>query len=128
MNGLISEFTRDLPDVFFDIISIQKLPEKNKYYMPAKSEKQQRLFFAVKNCQEKGNCPKSKKIRDIAKNMDPRDVEKFTHLESKMITFKEFVESKENKKCECKCKPCINGDCKKCTCKDCKCKNCKCSA
>lgn len=96
--------------------------------MPAKSQKQQKLFFAVQNCQETGNCPKSKKIRDIAKNMDPKDVEKFTHLESKIITFKEFVENKENNKCECKCKPCMDGDCKKCNCKDCKCKNCKCSA
>ncbi len=98
--------------------------------MPAKSREQQKLFFAVQNCQKTGNCPPSKKIRDIAKNMDPKDVEKFTHLESNILSFRQYFENRsqeDNKKCECKCKPCVDGDCNKCICKNCKCKNCKCN-
>jgi hypothetical protein len=94
--------------------------------MPAKTEKQRNFFYAVKNCQEKGKCP-TKKIKDTASSMTRTQVQDFTHLEGHKITsFKEYMESREKSNCECKCKPCQEGNCKDCTCKNCKCKNCKC--
>ena len=94
-----------------------------KYSMPARSQKQKNFFYAVKNCQENGKCP-SKKIKNVADSMSSVDVEKFTHLEHGIMSFKEYVKKRNiENKCKCPCKECKNNNCKNCKCKNCNCKS-----
>jgi hypothetical protein len=44
--------------------------------MPAKSEKQRRLFYAVKGCKEGGKC--NPKLRKIAKSLTTKQLNDFT--------------------------------------------------
>lgn len=96
--------------------------------MPAKSEKQRKLFGAVVHCKETGDCA-SKGIEKIAKGIsleNAKDFARKTHKLKEEYSFSNFLERKEHMKCECKCKGCATGSCQNCSCKPCKCKGCKC--
>ena len=59
--------------------------------MPSVSKKQQRYFFAVKNCQDDGNCP-SEQIHKTANSMSRADVNKFLSLAE---SFQEWLKKRE---------------------------------
>ena len=59
--------------------------------MPATSEKQRRLFYAVYGCKKKGKCP-SAKIKQMANNMTFDQINDFFTLKE---SFKEWVERRE---------------------------------
>lgn len=66
--------------------------------MPAKSEKQRKLFGAVVHCKETGECA-SKGIRKIAKNISMDDAKDFARKPKylkKEHTFAYFVKTKES--------------------------------
>jgi hypothetical protein len=91
--------------------------------MPAKTDKQQRFFFAVKNCKEKGTC--KSKLKKAADSMTLSQIEDFTKLENKKLSFKNFL-LENNSGCTCTCPSCIDGNCGGCTCPGCVCANCFC--
>lgn len=72
-------------------------------YMPAKSEKQRKLFGAVVRCKKTGECT-SKNIRKIAKGISLEDAKDFARKPSKkkkyslkeQYTFAYFVSLKES--------------------------------
>lgn len=107
--------------------------------MPKKSKAQGRLMGAAYNCKKTGYCP-SEKIKSVADSMSLKSLKDFAKGSTKglpekvsesFISFKEFVERKqqtlnESSHCQCGCKSCKDGDCKKCSCKDCECEGCSC--
>lgn len=103
--------------------------------MPAKSEKQRKLFGAVVNCKKTGDCA-SAGIKKIADGISMQDAKDFASKPKKpkkpkksmsegFVPFSVWLEAKE-KPCTCKCDSCKNENCSKCSCKDCNCDGCKC--
>ncbi len=96
--------------------------------MPAKSEKQRKLFGAVVRCKETGECA-SDYIQSIADGISLKDAKDFAKkkemVKEGFVPFSVWLEEKEAK-CTCKCDSCKDGDCSKCSCDDCKCSGCKC--
>lgn len=68
--------------------------------MPAKSEKQRKLFGAVVHCKKTGDCS-SGKIKKIAKGISLEDAEDFARKKKgkrlkEQYTFAKFLEKKGN--------------------------------
>ena len=68
--------------------------------MPAKSEKQRKLFGAVVRCKETGECS-SEKVKDIAKGISLEDAKDFARKHKKKhlkedYSFANFLKKKED--------------------------------
>ena len=93
--------------------------------MPAKSERQRRLFGMVVRCKKTGECA-SQGVEKIAKGISLADAEDFARKPIKEeYSFKFFVEKKLQSECGCDCSACKLGRCSDCTKKPCPCKGTK---